>query len=94
MHAYKSYRYFGVSESEYKLFNSCEFNERINCEFFPTTLKLYSCLCSEVRKRNNAKYFIKPAKSSAEMVHSLHNPSVIRSSGVSVPRIAITTVCR
>jgi len=44
--------------------------------------------------RKNEKYLIKPAKSSTERQHSLHNPSVIRSSGVSVPRTAITTDCR
>lgn len=36
-------------------------------------------------------YFINPSKSSAERRHSLPKPSVIRSSGVSVPRTAITT---
>lgn len=45
------------------------------------------------RKREK-QYFINPSKSSMVREHSLHKPSVIKSSGVSVPRTAMTTVFR
>jgi hypothetical protein len=42
--------------------------------------------------REREKYFIRPSKSSMVREHSLHKPSVIKSSGVSFPRMAMTTV--
>lgn len=80
----------------YNVYNSCEFYREFLRDFPPPPhISTFVRECVQrVKKREKKKYFIKPAKSSAERVHSLHNPSVIRSSGVSVPRIAITTVCR
>lgn len=40
---------------------------------------------------NGETYLLKPSNSSVVRLHSLHNASVIRSSGLSVPRTAITT---
>jgi hypothetical protein len=44
--------------------------------------------------KGTASYLINPSKSSMVREHSLHKPSVITSSGVSVPRIAMTTVLK
>lgn len=44
------------------------------------------------REREKGTCLINPSMSSATSGHSLHSPSVMRSSGVSVPRTVITTV--
>jgi glutathione synthase/RimK-type ligase-like ATP-grasp enzyme len=52
------------------------------------------CVWIESEREREGTCFINPSKSSLERRHSLPKPSVMRSSGVSVPRTEITTDLR
>jgi hypothetical protein len=52
------------------------------------------CVCVWIESEREGTCFINPSKSSLERRHSLPKPSVMRSSGVSVPRTEIITDLR